>query len=150
MARRDYNELLPWFVTSQTLINPAPGNMQQRVRGHAVLLYRRGRVVAMPSKLGVREKSIYMNRFCLLTILMDSQVSNQCSKAAVLNLAPCITCFAHTLLCISLSLSHTPDSEHQLCSNNELFQLYTLCIDRYCHIAMRSVKHGRACGCCAV
>ncbi len=32
-ARRDYNELLPGFVTSQTLINPAPRNMQQRGRG---------------------------------------------------------------------------------------------------------------------
>ncbi len=40
---RDYNELLPGSVTSQTQINPAPGNMQRRGRGHAVLLYRRGR-----------------------------------------------------------------------------------------------------------
>ncbi len=61
-ARRDYNELLPGFVTSQTLINPAPGNKQQKGRGHVALLQRRGWVVAMPSKLGVHEKIYsYMN-----------------------------------------------------------------------------------------
>ncbi len=60
----DY-EFIPRLVTSQTLniyINPAPGNMQQRGRGHVALLKRRGRVVAMPSKLGVHEKIyLYMN-----------------------------------------------------------------------------------------
>ncbi len=30
-AGRDYNELLPGFVTSQTQINPDPGNMQQSI-----------------------------------------------------------------------------------------------------------------------
>ncbi len=37
-ARRDYNELLTGFVTSHTLINHAPGNKQQRGRGHVALL----------------------------------------------------------------------------------------------------------------
>ncbi len=37
-ARRDYNKKIPGFVTSQTQINPAPGNMQQREWGHAALL----------------------------------------------------------------------------------------------------------------
>ncbi len=36
-ARRDYNGLLPGFVTSQTQTNPAPGNMQQRNRETNIL-----------------------------------------------------------------------------------------------------------------
>ncbi len=38
-ARRDYNKLLPRFVTSQTeiYINPTPGNMQQMGQGHVEL-----------------------------------------------------------------------------------------------------------------
>ncbi len=35
-ARRDYKELPPGFVTSQTQINPV--NKQQSGRGHAALL----------------------------------------------------------------------------------------------------------------
>ncbi len=40
-ARRDYNELLPGFVTSWTQINPAPGNMQQRGEAMCVALEKR-------------------------------------------------------------------------------------------------------------
>ncbi len=79
---------------------------------------------------------IYESRFCLLTILMDSQVSKSyVLKQRFLILFLASPCSAHAL---HLSLSH---SDRQI-SSNKLFQLYT-----YFHIAMRSVIHGRACGC---
>ncbi len=83
-AHRDYNELLPGFVMSQTdiYINPVPGNMQQRGQGHVALFFflEKRKSCCHAIKLGVHKKylfiydSIHM-RFCLPTILMDSQVS---------------------------------------------------------------------------
>ncbi len=97
-------------------------------------------------KLGVHVKIYsYESRFCLLTILMDSQVSKSLKQR-----------FLILLLCrpaLHLSLSHThththtlslSHSDHQI-SSNKLFQLYT-----YFHTAMRSIINGHACGCCAV
>ncbi len=99
-------------------------------------------------KLGMYVKSYsYESRFCLLTILMDSQVSKSlkqrflilllCRPALHLSLSPTIS----LSLSLSLSLSH---SDRQI-SSNKLFQLYT-----YFHTAMRSIINGHACGCCAV
>ncbi len=99
-------------------------------------------------KLGMYVKSYsYESLFCLLTILMDSQVSKSlkqrflilllCRPALNLSLS-----LSHThSLSLSLSLSH---SDRQI-SSNKLFQLYT-----YFHTAMRSIINGHACGCCAV
>ncbi len=97
-------------------------------------------------KLGVHVKIYsYESRFCLLTILMDSQVSKSlkqrflilllCSPALHLSLSLSLS------LSLALSLSH---SDRQI-SSNKLFQLYT-----YFHTAMRSIINGHACGCCAV
>ncbi len=62
------HELLPESDMSRTQINPAPGNTQQRGRGTALEKRKR--------KLGMHVKIYsYKSRFCLLTILMDSQVS---------------------------------------------------------------------------
>ncbi len=88
-------------------------------------------------KLGMHVKIYsYESRFCLLTILMDSQVSKSLKQRFLILLlvSPCS-------LSLSLSLSH---SDHQI-SSNKLFQLYT-----YFHTAMRSIINGHACGCCAV
>ncbi len=93
----------------------------------------------------------YESRFCLLTILMDSQVSKSlkqrflilllCRPALHLSLSLSLS-HTHThSLSLSLSLSH---SDRQI-SSNKLFQLYT-----YFHTAMRSIINGHACGCCAV
>ncbi len=118
------HELLPGSDTSQTQINPAPGNTQQRERGAALEKRKR--------KLGMHVKIYsYESRFCLLTILMDSQVSKSLKQQ-----------FLILLLCLpDLHLSH---SDRQI-SSNKLFQLYT-----YFHTAMRSIINGHACGCCAV
>ncbi len=70
-AHRDYNELLPGSVTSQTQINPAPGNTQRR--GEAML--RCFREEEEKTRGTRKNLFIYESRFCLLTILMDSQVS---------------------------------------------------------------------------
>ncbi len=72
MARKDYIELLPGFVASQTQINPAPGNMQQRGREAMLRCFREEE-----EKTWVTRKNlfIYESRFWLLTILMDSHVS---------------------------------------------------------------------------
>ncbi len=61
-AHRDYNELFPGFVTSQTQINLAPGNMQQKgARACCAALEKRKR------KLGVHIKIYsYMNRNSVL------------------------------------------------------------------------------------
>ncbi len=92
----------------------------------------------------------YESWFCLLTILMDSQVSKSlkqrflilllCRPALHLSLSLSHT-HTHTPHTHSLSLSH---SDRQI-SSNKLFQLYT-----YFHTAMRSIVNGHACGCCAV
>ncbi len=89
---RDYNELLPGSDTSQTQINPAPRNTQQRGRGHARDEGKR--------KLGMYVKSYsYESRFCLLTILMDSQVSKSLKQQFLILL------LCHPALHLSLSLS---------------------------------------------
>ncbi len=88
-------------------------------------------------KLGMYVKIYsYESRFCLLTILMDSQVSKSLKQRFLILLlvSPCSAS-------LSLSLSH---SDRQI-SSNKLFQLYT-----YFHTAMRSIINGHACGCCAV
>ncbi len=81
-------------------------------------------------KLGMYVKIYsYESRFCLLTILMDSQVSKSCVlKQRFLILLFASPCSASPSL--SLSLSH---SDRQI-SSNKLFQLYT-----YFHTAMRSI-----------
>ncbi len=91
-------------------------------------------------KLGMYLKIYsYESRFCLLMILMDSQVSKSL-KQQFLILLLCRPAL-HLSLSLSLSLSH---SDRQI-SSNKLFQLYT-----YFHTAMRSIINGHACGCCAV
>ncbi len=74
----------------------------------------------------------YESRFCLLTILMDSQVSKSLKQQFLILLlvSPC-----SASLSLSLSLSH---SDGQI-SSNKLFQLYT-----YFHTAMRSIMDTRA------
>ncbi len=69
-ARRDYNELLPGFVTSQTQINLAPGNMEQGGGACCAALEKRKKTRGARKNL-----FIYESQFCLLMILMDSQVS---------------------------------------------------------------------------
>ncbi len=88
--------------------------------------------------LGIKIYS-YESQFCLLTILMDSQVSKSL-KQRLLILLLCRPAL-HLSLSLSLSLSH---SDRQI-SSNKLFQLYT-----YFHTAMRSIINGHRCGCCAV
>ncbi len=88
--------LLSEVDNSGTQINPAPGYMKRRGRGHACYFRRK------EEKLGMHENIYsYESWFYLLTIIMDFQVSKSIwFKAAVLNTAPRIC-----LLCISLSLS---------------------------------------------
>ncbi len=89
----------------------------------------------------------YESWFCLLTILMDSQVSKSLKQRFLILL------LCRPALHLSLSLSHTHTHTHSLSlshsdrqiSSNKLFQLYT-----YFHTAMRSIVNGHACGCCAV
>ncbi len=134
---KDYNELLPGFDTSRTQINPAPGNTQQRGRGAALEKRKR--------KLGMHVKIYsYESRFCLLTILMDSQVSKSlkqrflilllCRPALHLSLSLSLS------LALSLSLIQIVRSAPTNCSNYRLIF----------HTAMRSIINGHACGCCAV
>ncbi len=98
-------------------------------------------------KLGVHIQIYsYESRFCLLTILMDSQVSKSLKQRFLILLlvSPCsasLSLSRSLSLSLSLSLSH---SDRQI-SSNKLFQLYT-----YFHTAMRSIINGHACGCCAV
>ncbi len=64
-AHRDYNELLPGFVTSQTQINPAPWEHTEKEAGPCS---------ADLEKRKRKRKNlfIYESRFCLL---MDSQIN---------------------------------------------------------------------------
>ncbi len=90
-------------------------------------------------KLGMYVKIYsYESRFCLLTILMDSQVSKSL-KQRFLILLLCRPAL-HLSLSLSLSLIQIVRS-----APTKLFQLYT-----YFHTAMRSIINGHACGCCAV
>ncbi len=66
-ARRDYIELLPGLVTSRTQIN----------RGDAML--RCFRKEEEKTRGARKHLFIYESQFCLLTILMDSQVSKSMS-----------------------------------------------------------------------
>ncbi len=81
------------------------------------------------------------------TVTNIKKVKSQSTTPLILFLVP--SCSAHALHLLSLSLS--PDSDHQLVSSiNELFSNYTLYVYRQTdifHIAMRSVKHGCVCGC---
>ncbi len=82
-------------------------------------------------KLGMHVKIYsYELQFCLLTILMDSQVSKSLKQRFLILLL----CRPALHLSLSLSLSH---SDRQI-SSNKLFQLYT-----YFHTAMRSIINGR-------
>ncbi len=91
----------------------------------------------------------YESWFCLLTILMDSQVSKSLKQRFLILLL----CRPALHLSLSLSHTHTHTHTHSLSlshsdrqiSSNKLFQLYT-----YFHTAMRSIVNGHACGCCAV
>ncbi len=97
--------LLPGSDTSQTQINPAPGNKQQKGRGHAAASEKRKRKLGMYIKI-----YSYESRFCLLTILMDSQVSKSLKQQFLI-------LFLHPpALHLSLSLIQI--------SSNKLFQLY--------------------------
>ncbi len=74
------------------------------------------------------------------TILMDSQVSNQCSKAVVFHPVPRVP-----LLCISLSFR---SSARQLLQWNCVPIIHFMCKNRQKFFTVtRSVKHGGACGC---
>ncbi len=95
-------------------------------------------------KLGMHVKIYsYESRFCLLTILMDSQVSKSLKQRFLILLLcrPALHLSLSLSLSLSLFLSH---SDRQI-SSNKLFQLCT-----YFHTAMRSIINGHACGCCAV
>ncbi len=89
-SRKDYNELLPGLVMSRTLLNPAPGNTQRR--GACKNLF------------------IYDLWFCLLTILMDSQVSKSLKQwfLILLLVSPC-----SASLSLSLSLSFRSSDQLQ-------------------------------------
>ncbi len=91
-ARRDYNELLSGYVTLQTQINPPPGTCS---KGSEAMLHC-FREEEEKTRGACKNLFIYESQFCLLTILMDTRVQNQCSNAA---------CSTVALLCISLSLS---------------------------------------------
>jgi len=117
-----------WYVTNPD--KPCPQeHVKKRARPCCAALEKRKRKLGMHVKIYSFE-----SRFCLLTILMDSQVSKSLKQRFLILLlvSPCSA---------SLSLSH---SDRQI-SSNKLFQLYT-----YFHTAMRSVINGHACGCCAV
>ncbi len=93
-------------------------------------------------KLGMHVKIYsYESRFCLLTILMDSQVSKSLKQQFLILLL----CRPALHLSLSLSLSLSRSLSFLQISSNKLFQLYT-----YFHTAMRSIINGHACGCCAV
>ncbi len=156
---RDYNELLPGSVTSQTQINPAPGNSSK------------GGGAMLPCFREEEEKTrdARNNLFIWITILSsndsDGFTSFKIIKAGVLNtvtLSPCSASLSLSLSLthththsLSLSLSHTHSltlslslslshSDRQI-SSDKLFRFYT-----YFHTAMRSIINGHACGCCAV
>ncbi len=65
VACRDYNEILPGFVTSQTQINPCCAALEKR----------KSCCHAVKTRGAWKNLFIYESRFCLLMILMDSQVS---------------------------------------------------------------------------
>ncbi len=92
-------------------------------------------------KLGVHVTIYsYESRFCLLTILMDSQVSKSL-KQRFLNTVTLSPCSALSLLSLSLSSrSLSFRSAPTNCSNHTLIF----------HTAMRSIINGHPCGCCAV
>ncbi len=99
-------------------------------------------------KLGMHVKIYsYESWFCLLTILMDSQVSKSLKQRFLILLL----CRPALHLSLSLSLSISVSSSLSLSSfrssdnRNKLFQLYT-----YFHTAIISIINGHACGCCAV
>ncbi len=93
-------------------------------------------------KLGMHVKIYsYESWFCLLTILMDSQVSKSLKQRFLILLL----CRPALHLSLSLSLSRSLSHSDRQISSNKLFQLYT-----YFHTAMRSIINGHACGCCAV
>ncbi len=130
---RDYNELLPGcgYVTDPD--KPAPRNRQQR--GEALHCFREEE----EKTKGAHNNLSYESRFCLLTILMDSQVSKSLKQRFLILLL-----VSPAAASLSLSLSLSSHSDRQI-SSNKLFQLYT-----YFHTAMRSIINGHACGCCAV
>ncbi len=125
---RDYNELLPGSDTTDP-DKPCPREHAAKgARPCCAALEKRKR------KLGVHVTIYsYESRFCLLTILMDSQVSKSlkqrflilllCRPALHLSLSLSLShTHTHTLsrsLSISLALSH---SDRQI-SSNKLFQL---------------------------
>ncbi len=102
-------------------------------------------------KLGVHVTIYsYESRFCLLTILMDSQVSKSL-KQRFLILLLCRPAL-HLSLSLSLSLSRSLSLSLSLSlsfwSSDQLQQ--TVPIIHLFHTAMRSIINGHACGCCAV
>ncbi len=121
-----------WYVTDPDKPRPRE-HAAKGARPCCAALEKRKRKLGMHAKI-----YSYESRFCLLTILMDSQVSKSLKQRFLILLlvSPC-----SASLSLSLSLSH---SDRQI-SSNKLFQLYT-----YFHTAMRSIINGHACGCCAV
>ncbi len=131
-----------WYVTDPDKPRPRE-HAAKGARPCCAALEKRKRKLGMYVKI-----YSYESRFCLLMILMDSQVS-KIIKAAVLNTVTLSPCSASLSLSLSLSLSRSRSlslshSDRQI-SSNKLFQLYT-----YFHTAMRSIINGHACGCCAV
>ncbi len=125
-----------WYVTDPDKPRPRE-HAAKGARPCCAALEKRKRKLGMYVKI-----YSYESRFCLLTILMDSQVSKSLKQQflILLLLSPCS---ASLSLSLSLSLSRS-HSDHQI-NSNKLFQLYT-----YFHTAMRSIINGHACGCCAV
>ncbi len=133
-----------WYVTNPDKPRPQE-HVTKRARPCCAALEKRKRKLGMHVKIYSFEL-----RFCLLTLLMDSQVSKSL-KQRFLILSLVSPCSASLSLSLSLSLSHSlsltlslSHSDRQI-SSNKLFQLYT-----YFQTAMRSIINGHACGCCAV
>ncbi len=114
-------------------------------------------------KLGVHVQIYsYESRFCLLMILIDSQVSKSL-KQRFLILLLCRPALHLSLSLSSLSLSLSPLSLSFISHGHQSLSLSPLSLIRssdqlqqtvpiytYFHTAMRSIVNGHACGCCAV
>ncbi len=138
-----------WYVTKPDKPRPRE-HAAKGARPCCAALEKRKRKLGMYVKI-----YSYESRFCLLTILMDSQVSKSlkqrflilllCHPALHLSLSLSVSLSLSLSLALSLSLSLSRSHSDRQISSNKLFQLYT-----YFHTAMRSIINGHACGCCAV
>ncbi len=105
-----------WY--SQTQITPAPGTRSKGARPCCAALEKRKRKLGMYVKI-----YSYESRFCLLTILMDSQVSKSL-KQRFLILLLCRPAL-HLSLSLSLSLSLAFRSSDQLQQTVPIIHLFS-------------------------